>query len=324
MTTPKTVWRNTYGGPETLSVREVPLPEPGPGELVVRVRATTVNRTDCGALWGKPYIFRFFVGWPRPRHVATGSDFAGEVTAVGPGVSRFAVGDRVMGFDDNCIGTHAQYVRLSDKTPMARMPDGVSFESAAASMEGAHYARNFLNKVTLKPGDEVLLYGATGAIGSAALPLLKQAGIRVTAVCAREHHTAIAARGADVLLDHTQADWHQALRSQQFAAFFDAVGKRTFGEARQWLRPDGVYVSSELGPWAQNIWYSLVAPLMHGPKVRFPLPLDIPASLDLIVPLLASGQFIPLLDRSYPLGDIQQAFAYVASGQKIGNVILLP
>jgi NADPH:quinone reductase-like Zn-dependent oxidoreductase len=324
MTTMKTIWRNTYGGPETLSVRDVPLPEPGPGELVVRVRATTVNRTDCGALWGKPYIFRFFVGWPRPTHVATGSDFAGEVTAVGSGVSRFAVGDRVMGFDDNCIGTHAQYVRLSDKTAMVRIPDGVAFEAAAAAMEGAHYARNFLNKVKLQAGDEVLVYGATGAIGSAAIPLLKHLGMRVTAVCAKEHHRTIAARGADVVLDYTQDDWKKNLHGQKFPLFFDAVGKQTLGQVRDLLRPDGVYISSELGPWAQNIWYALLAPLMRGPKVLFPLPLDIPASLELVVPLLASGQFIPLIDRSYPLEEIQQAFVYVASGQKIGNVILLP
>jgi NADPH:quinone reductase-like Zn-dependent oxidoreductase len=289
---------------------------------VVRVRAATVNRTDCGALWGRPYIFRVFVGWPRPRHVATGTDFAGEVTAIGAGVTRFAIRDRVMGFDDNGLGSHAEYLRLSEKRAIARIPDDVPFETAAASMEGAHYARNFMNKVRLRPGDDVLVYGATGAIGSAAIPLLKHAGMRVTAVCAGEHHAAVAALGADRVLDHTRGDWRDELKGQRVPFVFDAVGKSTFGFCKPLLRRDGVYVSSELGPWGQNLIYAVLAPFMRGPKVRFPLPMDLPATLALVAPLLASGEFAPLIDRRYTLDEIREAFEYVASGRKIGNVVL--
>src|SRR5680860_1742180 len=178
----KTTYRTSYGTPDVLSVRDAPVPEPGAGDVLVRVHAATVSRTDCGVLLGRPYVLRFMVGWPRPRHTATGTDFAGEVVATGPGGGRFAVGDRVMGFDDVGLGSHAEYMILPGRQAAALVPEGVDFGVAAASMEGAHYARNFMNKVPLKPGDAVLVYGATGAIGSAAVSLLKEAGAVVTAV----------------------------------------------------------------------------------------------------------------------------------------------
>lgn len=318
----KTSYRTAYGPPEVLDVREMPIPEPGPGEILVRVRATTVNRTDCGALWGKPYVFRFFVGWPRARVPATGTDFAGEVAALGAGATRFAAGDRVMGFDDNNLGSHAEYVRLPEKQAIVAIPEGVSFEVAAASMEGAHYARNFINKVTLKPGDRILVNGATGAIGSAAIALLKHAGAHVTAVCAGPHRAAVEALGADRVLDYTRAPFTEQLRGERFPFVFDAVGKSTFGACRPLLDDNGIYVSSELGPGGQNIFLALAAPLMRGPKVLFPLPTDIAKTLAEIAPLLADGTYKPLIDRRYALDDIREAFAYVASGQKIGNVLL--
>jgi NADPH:quinone reductase-like Zn-dependent oxidoreductase len=273
-------------------------------------------------LWGTPYVFRFFVGWPKPREVATGTDFAGDVVSVGPDVTRFAVGDRVMGFDDNNLGSHAQYLRISAHRAMVAIPAGVGYEAAAASMEGAHYARNFIRAVALKPGDAVLVNGATGAIGSAAIPLLKRAGAHVTAVCAAAHHPAIAALGADRVLDHKARPFVEQLRGETFAFVFDAVGKSTFGACRPLLLPTGAYLSSELGPWGQNPILALLSPFMPGPIVRFPVPTDVPRTLALVTELLASGELRPLIDRRYTLAELRDAFTYVASGQKIGNVIL--
>ncbi|MEZ4432666.1 MAG: NAD(P)-dependent alcohol dehydrogenase [bacterium] len=320
----KTAWRDRYGPPEILSVREVADPAPGAGQITVRVRATTVNRTDCGGLWGAPYIFRFFVGWPRPRHAATGTDFAGEVVAVGPGVTRFAVGDRVMGFDDTGVGSHAEQLCIDAGEPIVAIPAGIDFETAAASIEGAHYARNFMNKVELAAGDRVLVYGATGAIGSAAIPLLVDRGIEVTAVCAAPHLERVAALGAARVVDYTAGSFVEQLRGEPFAHVLDAVGKSTVGECAPLIAKGGTYASSELGPWGQNIWYALLGPLKPGPRVRFPVPKDIPASLALVARLLAEGRFAPLVDRRYPLDEVADAFRYVASGQKIGNVLLVP
>lgn len=318
----QSAFRRGYGPPNVLDVRELPTPVPGPGQILVRVRAATVNRTDCGALLGAPYIYRFFVGWPQPRAVATGTDFAGEIAAMGSGVTRFSVGERVMGFDDNNLGSHAEYLLVSDQCPMAQIPDGIPFDVAAASMEGAHYARTFMTGVPLEAGQQVLVYGATGAIGSAVVQLLHARGVHVTAVCAAEHHAAIRERGAERVYEYRKGEWLTALAGERFAVVLDAVGKSTFGVCRQLLEPRGLYLSSELGPGAQNVWYALAAPLMRGQKVRFPIPKDIPRTLEAVVPLLAAGKFRPLIDRHYPLADLRAAFEYAASGQKVGNVVL--
>ena len=191
-----------------------------------------------------------------------------------------------------------------------------------ACHEGAHYARNFINKVPLKPGDNVLVNGATGAIGSAAVVLLKHAGARVAAVCPEEHHEAVTALGADRMIDSKHAPFTAQLKAERFDFVFDAVGKSSFAACRPLLRDTGAYISSELGSWGQNPVLAVCAPLMRGPKVRFPLPTDIPRTLALVAPLLAQGVYKPLIDRRYALDDIREAFAYVASGRKIGNVLL--
>ncbi len=319
----QSAYRRGYGPPNVLDVRELPTPVPGPGQILVRVRAATVNRTDCGALFGAPYVYRFVVGWPKPRAVATGTDFAGEVASVGSGVTRFSVGERVMGFDDNNLGSHAEYLLVSERCPMARIPDGIPFDVAAASMEGAHYAYTFMTGVPLEAGQQVLVYGATGAIGSAAVQLLHAAGVHVTAVCAAEHHAAIRQRGAERVYEYQNSEWLKELSGERFACVLDAVGKSRFSVCRQLLEPRGLYLSSELGPHAENIWLALVAPLMRGQKVRFPIPSDIPRTLEVVVPLLSSGKFVPLIDRHYPLEEIRAAFEYVASGKKVGNVVLV-
>lgn len=316
----KTTYRTEYGPSEVVRIEEVDVPEPGAGQVLVRVHAATVNRTDCGALWGRPFIYRFFVGFPRPRHVATGSDFAGEIAAVGNGVSAFAVGDRVWGFDDNGAGSHAEYLVFPASGPIARMPASISFEEAAASLEGAHYAINFIDKVKLEPGQHVLVNGATGAIGSAAVQLLKARGIHVTAVCAGEHSERVRGLGAARVIDFTSEDFTK--EDVQYSFVFDAVGKSTFQQCRRVLAPRGIYISSELGPGGQNIWLALLGPLSPGKKVIFPVPFDIRRTLSLMGPLVDAGQFRPLIDRRYPIERIREAFDYVQSGQKIGNVVL--
>lgn len=318
----RTTHRTKYGSPAVIEVTDAPVPEPGPGELLVRVHATTVSRTDCAMLQGRPYLLRFVVGWPRPRRTATGTDFAGVVEAAGPGATRFAVGERVMGFNDGGLASHAEYLILGPRQAATRVPDGVALTAAAASMEGAHYARNMMNKVPLAAGNDVLVYGATGAIGSAAVALLHDAGARVTAVCQRRHHAAVLALGADRVLDYETLGWLEELGDGSFQHVFDAVGKLTRGTFRRVLRADGFYVSSELGPWSQNLIFAAAAPVMRGPKVRFPVPTDVPATLALLRRLLAEGAYVPLIDRRYDLDDVRQAFAYADSGRKVGNVLL--
>ena len=177
--------RTRYGGPEVIDFEDVPEPVPGSGEILVRVHATTVNRTDCAYRSGHPRINRAFCGWPRPRIHVMGSEYAGVVVGVGEGVTSYATGDRVFGFVDGRPGAHAELVAVAVDGLVAPVPDGWDLADAAPGMEGAHYAHAFLRVTGLGRGHRVLVHGATGGIGTALLQLLRAEGIEVTAVCDR-------------------------------------------------------------------------------------------------------------------------------------------
>lgn len=316
----KAAIRVQYGRPESISIQEVAIPTPKDNEVLVQVFATTVNRTDCAILTGKPFVIRFFSGLFKPRFPSTGTDFAGKVAAVGKKVSKFRVGDRVWGFNDTGLGSHAQYIAVPENMTMLTIPEGITYEQAAASAEGAHYAYYFLSKVKIAPNDKVLVNGATGAIGSATVQFLKYYGVHVTAVCSTEHIETVKGLGADVVIDYTQEDF--TTENEKYRYVFDSVGKSTFARCKPILEDGGIYMSSELGPGMENTYLPLLTTIKGGKKVKFPIPLNIMKSLVFIKRLLESNQFRPLIDRAYPLEKIGEAFYYVNSGQKTGNVLI--
>jgi NADPH:quinone reductase-like Zn-dependent oxidoreductase len=284
------------------------------------VRATTVNRTDVAVLRGIPYAMRLFSGFFRPKYAVTGTDFAGVVAGLGENATGFNIGDRVYGFFDQGLPTHAEYVSVPEGVAMLKIPAAISFEQAVASAEGFHYAVNFINKVQLEPGQRILVNGATGAIGSALVQILKCRGAEVTAVCAGANVERVKALGPDRVINYEQEDFTRL--PETFHYVFDAVGKSSFGRCKPLLKPKGAYISSELGAHWENIYLSLFTPLLGGKKVLFPMPADIHASLALSQEMLENGTFRPLIDRTYPLNQIADAFTYVMSGQKIGNVVV--
>ncbi len=316
----KAAFRSKYGAPEVLSIKEIDKPVAGENELLIRVLAATVNRTDCGILWAKPFIMRFFTGLLNPRLSTTGTDFAGIVEEVGKGVSKFKAGDKVWGFDDIGLSSHAEYLVIFADKPIQMIPPGFSYDQAAASAEAAHYAYNFVNKVTLKPGQRVLVNGATGGIGSAAVQFLKYYDIYVTAVCSSENIATVKSLGADRVIDYTKEDFTRDTEKYDFV--LDAVGKSTFFKCKKILKKDGIYISSELGPYSQNLFLPLITAIGKRKRVIFPIPVNIKGSLEFILGLMEQGRFTPLIDRVYPLEEIRAAYDYVASGQKIGNVII--
>jgi NADPH:quinone reductase-like Zn-dependent oxidoreductase len=316
----KAAIRSEYGGPEVINIGETDKPVPRDNEVLIKVHAATVNRTDCGILWGKPFIIRFFTGLSRPRKPITGTDFSGEVEAVGKDVTTFKVGDKVWGFDDNGLESHAEYLVLPGDGKLITMPDYLSYEEAAASPEGAHYAYNFVNKVHPGPEHRVMLNGATGAIGSATLQILKYYGSFVTAVCNTENMVLIKSLGADKVIDYTKEDFTNDDDKYDFV--FDAVGKSSFGRCKPLLKPGGVYISSELGPQNENIYLPFTTAIKGGKRVKFPYPKDIPATLRFIKELIDQGKFKPVIDRTYKLENIREAFEYVNSGRKTGNVVI--
>ncbi|MER5209594.1 NAD(P)-dependent alcohol dehydrogenase [Streptomyces sp. NPDC002838] len=249
-----------------------------------------------------------------------GTEYAGVVEAVGSGVTSFTVGERVFGYNEGAFGTHAEYLSVPQDGAIATVPTGVTFEEAAPGTEGAHYAPAFVRKAGVRAGQDVLVHGATGAIGSAAVQLLKHCGATVTAVCGTAHLELVKGLGADRVVDYTAQDFTRD--EQSYDAVFDTVGKSTFGRCRRLLKPGGLYLSSELGPGWQNLLLPLVTPLFRGRKVKFPFPRQDQEMVRYFRDLIESGEFRPVIDRRYPLERIVDAYRYVETGQKIGNVVI--
>jgi NADPH:quinone reductase-like Zn-dependent oxidoreductase len=309
-----------YGPPEVVRVAEVEKPAAMGNEVLVRVHATTVNRTDCGLRAAKPFIVRFFTGLSRPRVTVLGNEFAGEVEAVGPGVTSFEVGDRVFGYNGSSFGAHAEYMVMPEDGLLATMPASLTYEEAAPSTEGSHYALSLIRNAKIQKGQDVLVNGTTGAIGSAAVQLLKHLGATVTAVCDSERLELVRDLGADRVIDYTAEDFTKD--DQRYDVVLDAVGKSSFGRCKRLLKPGGIYLSTDLGPLSQNPVLALVTPLFGGKKVMFPIPKDEPEMVRYFKALIESGAFRPLIDRRYRLDDIVEAYRYVETGQKIGNVVI--
>jgi NADPH:quinone reductase-like Zn-dependent oxidoreductase len=314
--------RTRYGPPGVVRISEVERPAAGDNEVLVRVRATTVNRTDCGLRAAKPFIYRFFTGPIRPRLTILGNEFAGDVEAVGRGVTAFEVGDRVFGFSGARFGAHAEYLSVPEDGLLATVPANLSYEEAAPSTEGSQYARSMIESARLQPGQDVLVNGATGAIGSAAVQLLRHLGAKVTAVCGPDHLELVRGLGAGRVIDYTAEDFTRD--GQTYDVVLDAVGKSSFGRCRRLLKPGGIYLSSDLGPLSQNPLLALVTPLFGGRKVRFPIPRQRDRAMVMrqLKELLESGAFRPLIDRRYPLDQIVEAYRYVESGRKVGSVVI--
>jgi NADPH:quinone reductase-like Zn-dependent oxidoreductase len=321
--TMKAVVQDRYGPPEVLELREIDQPMPKDNEVLVKVHATTVNRTDCGFRAGRPFFVRFFTGLISPRTVL-GNEFAGDVDAVGSGVRSFAVGDRVFGYSGlqhgSRFGAHAEYLAIAEDGSLATMPANLTYKEAAASTEGSHYALSMIRKAKIRSGQDVLVNGATGAIGSAAVQLLKHLGANVTAVCDTERLELVRGLGADRVIDYLAEDFTKD--TQSYDVVLDAVGKSSFGRTRRLLKPGGIYLSSDFGPLAQNPILALITPLFGGKRVMFPIPRDDQEMARYFKGLLESGAFRPVIDRWYRLDQIIEAYTYVETGQKTGNVVI--
>ncbi len=309
-----------YGAPEVVQIKEVAKPNPKGNEVLVKVYATSVNRTDCGFRSGKPYIVRLFSGLLSPRQKILGSDFAGEIESIGKDVKTFKTGDKVFGFHPDIFGAHAQYICLSEEASFTNMPQNLSFEEAAAICEGAHYAMNYLKEADFKKQPKILINGATGAIGTAAVQLAKYFGGEVTAVSNTKNLEMVKSLGADTVIDYQKKDFTQL--DHKFDIVLDAVGKSTFFKCKKILNEGGIYFSTELGPYYQNIMLPLVSSLIGNKKMMFPLPKHSKKEIIFFKEIIESGQYRAVIDRKYPLDEISEAYRYVETGQKTGSVVI--
>ncbi len=309
-----------YGGPEVVRIKDVAVPVPRRDEVLIQVRIATVNRTDAGFRSAEYVISRVFSGLLYPKQKVLGCEFSGVIAAVGADVKAFKAGDRVFGFDDTHFGAHAEYLCLPQNAAIAKIPAGLGFLDAAALTEGAHYALVDIRAAGVKQGQSVLVYGATGAIGSAAVQLLRHIGCHITAVCAGEHAELVQRLGAHQVIDYTREDFRQC--GQKFQFVFDAVGKTSFSATKPLLLPKGIYISTELGKNGSNVFLALYGKWHHGKKVLFPIPSITAEDVAYLGRLAADGHFKPVLDRIYPMDQIVEAYRYVETGMKVGNVLL--
>ena len=280
----KAIIYSQYGPPDVLELKEIDKPIPGDNEILVKVRAATVNRTDCANLRAKPsFIMRPMLGLFKPKNPILGTEFAGDIEAVGQAVTSLKVGDKVFGFDDGGLSSYAEYLVISENKALTIMPENITYEQATACIEGAHYAYNTINKVDLKSGDKVLVNGASGGIGSATVQLLKYYGAEITAVCNTKNIELVKSLGASRTIDYTSEDFTKD--SEKYQVVFDSVGKSTFAKCKPILKPGGVYISSELGPNSENLLFALLTaifgnlPGQAGKKVKFPYPPNIMRSI---------------------------------------------
>jgi len=302
-------------------IADVERPVVGDSDVLVKVHATSVNRTDCACRAAKPAFMRLFTGLTKPRGAVLGTEFAGTVEAVGHTVTAFSLGERVFGYNEGANGAHAEYLAVPEDGSITTMPTDLTFAVAAVSTEGAHYALAQIRGAGIVRGQDVLVFGATGAIGSAAVQLLKSLDVTVTAVCDTANVELVRNLGADRVVDYTTDDFTRGDRA--YDVVLDSVGKSSFRACRPLLKPSGIYISSELGRFAQNPVRALVAPLQRGQRVRFPIPRHDQVMMRHLRGLLETGAFRPVVDRTYSLDQIVEAYQYVETGQKVGNVVII-
>lgn len=323
----KAAVNTNYGSPNVvLQLKEVERPTPKGNEVLIKIYATTVNRTDCGFLRAEPFIVRFFSGLTKPKNTILGNEFAGKIEAVGKDVTSFKVGDKVFGYNDVNFGAHAQYMTMPQDGSLANMPSNMTYLEAAPCTEGVHYALNYIRAAHIRKQQKVLINGATGAIGSAAVQLAKLYGAEITAVSNTKNMQLVKSLGAKSIIDYTKEDFTKL--DQTFDVILDTVGNVSFGQWKRLLNPGGVYFSSELGKFWQNPWLALLSlvfgsiPGQSCKRVGFPIPKINKEDVVFFKKLIETGKFKLVIDRSYPLEEIVRAYTYVEKGQKTGNVVI--
>ncbi len=315
VSTMRAVVFDRYGPPETLAHSDAPIPQPSNREIRVQVHATTVNRTDTATLRAHPFFARAMTGLFRPNVRTLGMDFAGTIDSLGDGVTEFQLGDRIFGLSPDHFGAHAEYFCLPANAAIARIPKGINFDEAVVC-EGAWYANSTTS--LLQEGQSCLIYGASGAIGTAAVQLAKARGVNVTAVVSTRHLELASKLGADRVLNYEEQDFTAI--GETFDLVLDAVGKTSWFACRSLLKNHGIYCATDLGPYWSNIILSTWYEATGSRRVRIPFPENAADLVQDLAVLMAEGQFRGVFDRSYELKDIVEAFRYVETGQKTGIV----
>ena len=321
----KTVQHTQYGSHQVLKIEEVEKPSPKANEILVKIRAASITRADTMMRRGSPYIGRLMLGLTRPKHTGLGTGFAGEVEAIGPEVTQFQVGDAVFGESIFGSGTNAEYVCVPDDGVIAKTPDNLSHEEVCSSCDGPMTSLNFLRDVgQLVPGQQVLIIGASGSLGSAAVQIAKHLGAEVTGVCSGSNAELVKSLGADRVIDYTRQDFRK--QEHRYDIIFDTIGNQSYCECRQSLKSDGVYMTPvfSLG----NVLTMLITGIFSRKKAKFSATgmrptNELKGMLGELKTLFESNKLKSVIDRRYRLEETADAHAYIDQGHKKGNVVMV-
>jgi NADPH:quinone reductase-like Zn-dependent oxidoreductase len=315
----KAVVFDRYGPPDVQRIEMVARPIPREDEVLVKIHATTVTRTDTGVRAAKPFLIRLFFGLRRPKQRILGTELAGEIEAVGSAVTKFAVGDHVFGSTSAFqSGSHAEFIAMKETAPLAHMPASMTFEEAAPVADGAILALMCLEAAHVHKGQKMLIYGASGAIGTSGVQLAKYFEADVTAVCSTKNVDLVRSLGADRVIDYIQEDFTK--NGETYDVIFDAVGKYSFKKSKGSLKPGGVYVATD---GLRNFFLALWTSRIGDRKAIFPIPPHYTQkNVEFLKKVIEAGKFRAVIDRSYPLEDVVEATRYVETQQKTGNVVL--
>lgn len=314
----KAIVYTQYGPPDVLQLKDVEKPTPKDHEVLVKIHATTVTPSCCMVRKGDPLWGRIILGFTKPRRETPGIELAGEVEAVGKDVKHFKEGDQVYGFTGFGLGAYAEYTLMPEQGSLSIKPANMTYAESAACVDGASTALFFLrDKGQIRSGQKVLIYGASGSIGTYAVQLAKYFGAHVTGVCSTKNIELVKSLGADKVIDYTQEDFTR--NGETYDIIFDTVGKSSFARCQNSLTQNGCYLPTVgLINTVLKLWTSMKG----GKRVISGMSIEKKAALAFLRELFEAGTLKPVIDRLYPLEQIAQAHEYVEKGHKKGNVVI--
>lgn len=310
-----------YGSPEVLSLVQIKKPEPLTNQVLIKVHAAVVGPADCAFRAGKPFIIKLLYGLKRPKFPIGGVELAGEIVALGEQVKNFKIGDQIYGISPDTFGAHAEYLCLPETALVSTKPTNLSYAESVAIIDGGLTSLVFLrDKAKLKPGQRILINGASGSVGGYAVQLAKYFGAHVTGVCSTSNVELVKSLGADEVIDYTKQDFTDATAT--YDVVFDAVSKSSFDDAKRVLTKNGIYMATVptiaivMQMW-WSAWFSSQRALFAATGLQ-----QKKANIDFLTELAETGKLKPTIDREYPLAQIAQAHSYVGQGHKKGNVVI--
>lgn len=322
--TMKAIVATGYGSPEVFQLQNVNKPQPKDNEVLVEVHASSATTADSMMRTGTPYLGRLFTGISKPKHAIPGTGFAGIISAIGKDVTDFKVGDRVFGETTLGFSTNAEYVAVPENGVILHLPDFLSFYEATSICDGHLTSFNFLTEVSqVKPGQKVLINGAAGALGTAAIQIAKHLGAEVTGVCSTRNVGLVKSLGADHIIDYSKKDFTKT--GEQYDVIFDTVGKSSYRKAKQALTETGQYISPVLQ--FPLLLQSMGTSNSKGKKAKFAATglkkdHELREMLSNVLEVIKAGKLKTVIDRQYPLEKLAEAHTYISTGHKKGNVVI--